>query len=226
MPSKYKQGSEQPRLTLQRHINRHPMHITISLTTGPSSISSRRVVPVGLLLGSIGLLGVARADVPKSFSSGQALSAEDLNDSFEALDQRVNEVRTFHDTVSADIATLKASLGAIQDLTTRVAATESTQSELTVRLDVAESSLDALSLHAVADCATSGPVTQCVCAADEIAVSAGVLATSTSGNGFIVESRNVGPGVVPGTTWQTVCKTDAGTVVACAVTTVFCLRIN
>lgn len=202
------------------------MKLSISVTIDPSIISKRSAVPVGLLLGSLGLLGVAHADVPKSFSSGQTLYAEDLNENFEALDQRVDDALAFHGTIAADVVSLRERLDMVEALAARVTSTEAVQSNLAARLDAAETSLEAQSLYASPNCTITEAATQCVCAAGEIAISGGVLPTTTSGNGFIVESRNIGPGAVPGTTWQTICKTDAGNVTACAGTQVFCLRLK
>jgi hypothetical protein len=98
-------------------------------------------------------------------------------------------------------------------------------SGLDTRLTGVEGTIGKQSLHLATNC-SGDTYTQCICDAGEIAISGGTLPTTTSGVGYTVESRNVGPGAVPGTTWVAVCKDNAGNPIKCAQLQVYCARIK
>src|SRR5215831_18393146 len=88
--------------------------------------------------------------------------------------------------------------------------------DLDTRVSALETTIANQTLH-LATCTNGAGFTTCVCPAGEIAISGGALPSSSGGQGFLVESRNIGPGTVPGTTWNIICKNESGVAGTCAV---------
>ena len=179
----------------------------------------RVAIPAAAL---VGFGAIAYASVPVVFTAHSPLTATDLNADFNSIDSRMGAI----EDGGVPYAAQAGHASSADNATSAAGAAPGTfavPNNLTVGGNVAVSGTLSIGLHASTTCTHDAGVgvTDCACAAGEIAIGGGAY----GGGAYLDESRNPAAYPAVGNIWRIGCRNAAGTRVDCVAANAICARL-